>query len=71
MESRFGWGRKARAGENEDEEENKNDGDDHVYDDDSSSEGEGGINSTPGGSRIPRDPSHLFKYSKEAAAETQ
>jgi hypothetical protein len=66
MESRFGWGRRANR------EEEKNEDGEEVYDDDSSSEDdEGGIqNSTPGGSRIPRDPTHMFKYSAEAAAET-
>lgn len=67
MESRFGWGRRANR------EEEKNEDGDEVYDDDSSSEeDEAGVhqNSTPGGSRIPRDPSHMFKYSAEAAAET-
>ena len=66
MESRFGWGRRANR------EDEKNEDGEEVYDDDSSSEDdEGGIkNSTPGGSRIPRDPSHMFKYSAEAAAET-
>lgn len=68
MESRFGWGRKANR------EEEKNDGgeEEEVYDDDSSSQDDEGAdhNSTPGGSRIPRDPSHMFKYSAEAAAET-
>ena len=72
MESRFGWGRRA----NREEEEKKNEGgeEDEVYDDDSSSQDdEGGAhqNSTPGGSRIPCDPSHMFNYSAEATAETQ
>ena len=63
MESRFGWGRRANR-----EEESKND--DDVHDDDSSSQDDGDQHTTPGGSRIPRDPSHLFKYSAQAAAET-
>ena len=68
MESRFGWGRKA----NREEEKKDGDEEDEVYDDDSSSQDdeEGVQHSTPGGSRIPRDPSHMFKYSAEAAAET-
>ena len=57
MESRFGWGR----GDTGDDEDTK------LYDDDSSDDDY----PTGTSSKLPRDPSHLFKYSAEAAAVTQ
>jgi len=55
MESRFGWGR----GDTEDTK---------VYDDDSSDDDYPIAAGTA--AKLPRDPSHLFKYSAEAAAVT-